>query len=164
MNKEFVSFFFTGGIRVDEGFVIVTNDLVQEFLREQNNSLICHPYGDQAMAIWINNIPGVTYFGDPRVHHSVSAKDHYLQYYSDLCGNFLALHGSYPVEVEKFWLSHLSTSRDKEYKIPRISYPCGEQDKKYNKTNFLGMYHAEPILCKKLPSWNIAEFYVGRVS
>ena len=147
---------------MDEGFVIVSNDLVQEFLREQNNSLMCHPYGDQAMAMWINNIPGVTYFGDPRVHHSVSANDHILQYYTHLCGSFLALHGSYPVEIEKFWINHESLPRVKEYEIPGISYPCGQQNKTYSNKNFLAMYYAEPIPCKNLPRWNISESYVGR--
>lgn len=151
-----------GGIRVDEGFVIVTNDLVQEFLREEKHSLMCHPYGDQAMAMWINNISGVTYFGDTRVHHGVSANDNFLQYYSDICYNFLALHGSYPVEIERFWLTEQSMPRTKDYAIPGISYPCEGQDRTYDYESFLGMYHAEPIPCKNLPSWNISQFYGGR--
>ena len=147
---------------MDEGFVIVSNDLAQTFLREQNKTLMCHPYGDQAMSMWINDISGVTYFGDPRVHHHLAARDHILQHYDDICGNFLAIHGSYPVEIEKFWVHSLSKDTKKKYPIPAITYPCGERSKTYNYMSFGGMYNAKPKPCRENPTWNIAEFYRGR--
>ena len=161
MMRDFF-IFLTGGIRVDEGFVIVSNDLAQQFLREQNTTLMCHPYGDQAMIMWINNIPGVTYFGDRRVHHALAARDHIIRYYDDICGNFLAIHGSYPVEIEKFWLHSLSKGTKKKYAIPPITYPCGDMDKTFNYRSFGGMYNAMPRPCRENPTWNIAEFYRGR--
>jgi hypothetical protein len=154
--------FFEGGIRVDEGFVIVSNDLAQHFVREQNKTLMCHAYGDQAMPMWINNIPGVTYFGDPRVHHAVASTDHALQSYEDICGKFLAIHGSYPVEIENFWLRSLSKGTKNKYPIPAITYPCGAMSKIYNYMSFHGMYNAIPKPCRDNPIWNIAEFYSGR--
>jgi len=150
----------TGGIRVDEGFVIVSNDLAETFLREQNTTLMCHPYGDQAMAMWINNIPGVTYFGDARVHHGVVKREKILQY--NICQHFLALHGSYPVDVELFWQHYLSKGAMTNYTTPPITYPCGSMNKTYNHTGFEGVYFAEPKPCKKNPTWNKGEFYVGR--
>ena len=154
--------FFIGGIRVDEGFVIVSNDLAQQFLREQNKTLMCHAYADQAMAMWINNIPGVTYFGDPRVHHAVAARDHTLQYYDNICETFLAIHGSYPVEIEKFRLRALSKGTMKKYPIPAITYPCGNMSKTFNYMSFRGMFNAKPIPCRNNPTWSIAGFYKGR--
>ena len=151
-----------GGIRVDEGFVIVTNDLAQQFLRDQNKTLMCHAYGDQAMAMWINNIPGVTYFGDPRVHHALAAKHNILQHYDDICEKFLAIHGSYPVEIAKFWLRALSKGTKKKYPISPITYPCGAMNKTFNYMGFAGMYKARPKPCRINPTWTIAEFYKGR--
>ena len=148
-------------MRVDEGFVIVSNDLAQTFLREQNKTLMCHAYGDQAMIMWINNIPGVTYFGDPRVHHAVVNRDNILQY-EDICENFLALHGSYPAEVDSFWKHYLSKRTKKKYTIPPVTYPCGTMSKTFNYRSFGGMYHAEPRPCRENPIWNIGEFYAGR--
>ena len=150
-----------GGVRVDEGFVIVSNDLVQIFIQEQNNSLMCHPFGDQAMAMWINDIENVTYFGDPRVHYGVTANDPVFEKHPELCKDFLALHGSYPIQIEQYWQKILLTP-SKRYTVPEISYPCGDQDKKYNKTNFQGMYYADPIPCKDFPVWNKGKAYVGR--
>ncbi|XP_028418599.1 uncharacterized protein LOC114544046, partial [Dendronephthya gigantea] len=151
-----------GGIRVDEGFVIVSNDLAQRFLREENKTLMCHPYGDQAMSMWINNIPGVTYFGDRRVHHDLAAEDKMLKYYQDICSNFLALHGSYPLEIEMFWLNYLNNGSKKKYSIPPITYPCGNMDKTFNYMSFAGMYNAKPKPCRNNPTWKIAGFYSGR--
>ena len=141
--------------------MIVSNDLIQHFLKEQNESLMCHPFGDQAMAMWINDIDNVTYFGDPRVHYEVSAYEPILELHSDICEDFLALHGSYPVQIEQYWRRMLTTPW-KRYLVPQLSYPCGDQDRKYNTTYFEGIYHAEPIPCKDSPFWNISGVYVGR--
>ncbi len=121
---------------------------------------MCHAYGDQAMAMWINNIPGVTYFGDPRVHHAVVKRGKILQY-EDVCENFLALHGSYPVEVELFWLHISSKGTTKKYTVPPITYPCGTMDKTFNYRNFGGMYNAKLRPCRDNPKWSIGEFYGG---
>ena len=141
--------------------MIVSNDLAQTFLREQNKTLMCHPYGDQAMMMWINNIPGVTYFGDPRVHHALAKKEHILQY-EDICGNFLAIHGSYPVEIQLFWHRYLSKKTNTQYTIPSVTYPCGAMDKTFNYKSFGGMYNAVPRPCRERPVWNIGAFYAGR--
>ena len=141
--------------------MIVSNDLVQHFIEEEHKSLMCHPYGDQAMQMWINNIRDVTYFGDPRVSFGVSANEPILELHSDICKDFIALHGSYPIQIEQYWQRLLTTSW-KTYHVPAITYPCGEQDKTYIYKNFQGMYHAKPVACKYFPVWNISDFYVGR--
>jgi hypothetical protein len=152
----------TGGVRVDDGFLIVTNDLAQTFLREQNTTLKCHPYGDQAIAMWMNKIPGVTYFGDPRVQHG-GLKRKKIRQSDDMCEKFLALHRSYPAEVELYWRRYLSHSGTrKNYTTPPITYPCGTINKTYNYRSFRGRYRAEPKLCRENPIWSIGEFYAGR--
>ncbi|XP_046851673.1 uncharacterized protein LOC124445001 [Xenia sp. Carnegie-2017] len=151
-----------GGIRVDEGFVIVSNDLAQHFLRERNSSLMCHPYGDQAMIMWINNIPGVTYFGDPRVINDVVDYTSIVKT-GDICASFLGVHGSYPWKMKKFWSQFLEM-RTETYHVPEITYPCGSQSKTFVYKNFGGMFYAVPRPCKENPAWQIGEFYQGRES
>ena len=146
---------------MDEGFVIVSNDLIQHFIKEENRSLMCHPFGDQAMMMWINDIENVVYFGDPRVYYDVSADEPILEEYPDICSNFLALHGSYPVQIEQYW-RRIMGKRGGKYPVPGITYPCGDMDKTFNKTNFEGMYYADPIPCRDSPVWDIGEMYVGR--
>jgi hypothetical protein len=122
---------------------------------------MCHAFGDQAMAMWINDIENVTYFGDPRVHYEVTANEPILEQHLHICEDFLALHGSYPIQIEQYWQVMLLASW-KRYPVPGITYPCGDQDKRYNKTNFGGMYYADPIPCKDSPIWSIGDVYVGR--
>jgi hypothetical protein len=141
--------------------VIVSNDLVQHFINEEHKSLMCHPFGDQAMAMWINGVENVTYFGDPRVNNEVNIGQYIMKYFPDICKVFLALHGSYPIQIEQYWQKTLVTPWT-TYPVTEITYPCGDQDKTYNKTNFKGMYHADPIPCKDSPLWEIGDIYVGR--
>ncbi len=122
---------------------------------------MCHAYGDQAMAMWINNIPGVTYFGDPRVHHAAVKRDKILKY-KDICESFIALHGSYPVEVEKFWPHVSSKGTMKNYTVPPVTYPCGAMNKTFNYMSFKVRYNAKPRPCRDNPTWNISKFYRGR--
>ena len=54
-------------VNIDEGFVIVSADLAQEFIR-RNDSLYCSPFAGQMIAMWVNNLEAegydVTYFPD----------------------------------------------------------------------------------------------------
>jgi hypothetical protein len=113
------------------------------------------------MAMWINGVENVTYFGDPRVNNEVNTGEHILANYPDICKDFLALHGSYPIQIEQYWQKTLVTPWT-TYPVTEITYPCGDQDKTYNKTNFKGMYHADPIPCKDSPLWEIGDIYLGR--
>lgn len=123
---------------------------------------MCHPYGDQAMPMWINNIPSVTYFGDPRVQHNVP-NPHTILQNDDICETFLAIHGSYPPQVKLYWEHQLNIKKRKSgYTIPSVTYPCGNMDKTYNYKIFGGMYHAKPKPCKEKPVWRIGDFYRGR--
>ncbi len=123
---------------------------------------MCHPYGDQAMIMWINDIENVTYFGDRRVKYNANKSAVILKKHHDVCAHYLALHGSYPVQIEQYWKRTLVTPRNLGYHVPKIRYPCGDQDKRFNKTNFEEMYYADPIPCKDSPVWYIYDVYVGR--
>lgn len=113
------------------------------------------------MIMWINAIENVIYFGDPRVHYDVTAGKPILEQYPDICSNFLALHGSYPIQMEQYW-QRMLVKRRREYPIPGITYPCGNMNKTFEKRNFEGMYYADPIPCRDSPIWNIGDMYVGR--
>ena len=156
---------FEGAIRVDEGFVIVSNDLVQEFIKKENTSLMCHPFGDQAMTMWINDIENVTYFGDPRVRHHIPLKSNDVamkQNDTNLCKDFLAIHGSYPLQIERYWQSMIILAPLTGYHIPPVTYTCGIKNKTYNKYSFRRVFYANPIPCRDSPVWNISSFWPGR--
>ena len=52
-------------VRVDEAWLILTRDLIEEVLDKRNTTLLCSPYGDQAVALWMGeSSKNVTYFMD----------------------------------------------------------------------------------------------------
>ncbi len=63
---------------------------------------MCHPYGDQAMIMWINDNENVTYFGDRRVKYNANESAVILKKHPDVCAHYLALHNSYPVRIEQY--------------------------------------------------------------
>ena len=58
-------------VRVDEGWMILSRDIIIEALNKLNTTLPCHPFGDQAVALWIQESKiNITYFSDnTRVIH-----------------------------------------------------------------------------------------------
>ena len=89
--------------RVDEGFMILSSDIIKEVLARENTTLLCHPFGDQAVAIWLNNrAKDTTYFMDnDRLMHSVSGKYEHIR--NGLCNQFLGLHQAYPESMFFYW-------------------------------------------------------------
>ena len=89
----------------DEGLLIFGFDLVEEIIK-RNDSLVCHPNGDQAVALWFNEIEKereITYFADnDRIKNDISQlqeknKDEHL------CSRVIGVHQAYPKRMREFW-------------------------------------------------------------
>ena len=156
-------------VRVDEGWMILTSDLVHEALAKLNTSLPCHPFGDQAVALWmIDSKYNVTYFYDNnRVINAATAyktKD-YLK--PNICRKFLSLHGSYPKFMKAYWnitKLHYITHKPKNYSIPaipRYESKCQYSNKIFDLNNFWPGLRFDAKPCKDEPTWSNSrdEFY-----
>ena len=91
-------------VRIDEGFVVFGVDLVREITR-RNNSLLCHPFGDQMVEMLMTRLDreGVkaTYFPDnARLMHRGLTLTRVTE---DLCRNILAVHKAYPQQMKVLW-------------------------------------------------------------
>ena len=91
-------------VAMDEGFVILGTDLLQEIVR-RNNSLCCHPMGGQMIAMWVNRLDHegleVTYFQDnERLKHY---RNQLKGIDSNLCMDVIGIHESYPKEMHEYW-------------------------------------------------------------
>ena len=42
-------------VRIDEGWMILSRDIMDEILSKVNNTLLCHPFGGQSVALWIQD-------------------------------------------------------------------------------------------------------------
>ena len=90
-------------VAMDEGFGILGVDLIHELMR-RNNSLCCHPFGGQMIAMWMNRLESegynVTYFADNDciVHYRKDLKIH-----THLCRDLLGIHQAYPKYMKEYW-------------------------------------------------------------
>lgn len=144
---------------------MMSQNIIGEIMtRRVNQSVYCSPYGDQAVAMWINRSKQeVIYFMDNKriVHKSAGENPVFLR--TDICESYISLHGTYPRAMKQFWLlSQILRQKNKEtitYAIPEI----------VNFTNlcpfspvfeykaFVSEYQFEPKLCHLKPKWSISK-------
>ncbi|XP_048585497.1 uncharacterized protein LOC125568097 [Nematostella vectensis] len=91
----------------DEGLIIFGRDFVDELVK-LNKTLQCHPYGDQAIGLWINAMASygleVTFFADnTRLLHENSLDSKPYLKNSDLCTRLLGIHQAYPKQMREYW-------------------------------------------------------------
>ena len=152
-------------VRVDEAWLILTQDLVKEILSKAETTLPCHPHGDQAVAMWINNSTyNVTYFMDNRrIVHKIAGHD--PRYYKRrVCEEYLSLHGVFDQEMRKFWLVSHKLYRQRfdampQYNVTRIrpfNTLCPHA-KVFSTNGFYPEYRYEPRPCRMSPTWSISQ-------
>ena len=149
-------------VRVDEAWLVLSADLVHEVLAKSNSTLLCHPYGDQAVAMWINNsTKNVTYFMDNgRIVHKSAGRDQRF-FVAGVCERYISLHGSYPTAMKRFWLvSHKirkRLARAVSYHTPAIT-PFRQRCKHspiFDYTGFNLKFRFEPRPCRLKPRWRL---------
>lgn len=159
-------------VRVDEAWLILTHDLVEEILDKRNNTtLLCSPYGDQAVALWMmESAKNITFFMDnERIIHKSAGKDQRFLLNRDVCMRYLSLHGSYPRSMRQFWLSsHVLRERDPvsiSYDINKIE-PFAKLCRHppvFDYKGFTPEYQFEPKPCSENPKWSVSKKpHVGR--
>lgn len=152
-----------GLVRVDEGFLILSADLVLEFM-SRKDKLLCHPFGDQTIAIWMNDVKNVIYFHDPRIFHDVTAHIPEFKLLQEVCGTYISLHGSYLHEMLIYWKS-ASKDNQSTYWVPSIQ-PISNLCPLSTRFDWRVMggppYGWEPKPCVLKPLWNIGSMHRGR--
>ena len=157
-------------VAIDEGFVIVSADLAQEFIR-RNDSLYCSPFGGQMIAMWINNLEAegynVTYFPDNgRLMHY---RSHLKTAHPDMCRDILGIHQAYTKYMREYWnLTKATWFKSYEFKrVPRLEYHeyC-KLPKIWDWKMLIPFYRQEPKPCwipgLEWPDFKDKKFLPGR--
>lgn len=162
--------------RVDEGWMILSRDIITEALSKYNTTLLCHPFGDQAVALWIKESKlNITWFSDRRVVHSATAYANKRYRKENLCNRYLALHGTYQMEMLLYWIfsksevvplhrvsNNLKNTNYEIPRIPRIQDVC-KTNLSFTTSAFYPHVRFEPKLCRDNPKWRITnDDFVGR--
>ena len=152
-----------GLVRVDEGFLILSSDFIHEFLAKKRD-LLCHLFGDQTIALWMNEAKDVIFFHDPRVYHHVSANAPDFKVQREICQSYLGVHGSYLSEMLRYW-EIASKESVTEYLVPPIQ-PLGELCPLSTYFDWREMtsalYGQEPKPCRLKPVWHLGNMHRGR--
>lgn len=152
-------------VRVDEAWLMMSRNLVTEIMRRRSDqSVYCSPYGDQAVAMWINRSEqDIIYFMDNKriVHKSAGENPEFLR--TDICETYISLHGSYPRAMRQFWLLSQTLRKKKKekiiYQIPDIvnfTKLCPFSPI-FDYKAFVPEYRFEPKLCHLKPKWSISK-------
>jgi hypothetical protein len=151
-----------GQVRVDEEFLLLSADLVHEFLKEKE-SLLCNPFGDISVSLWVNNIQDVTFFHDERIYHEASLAQSRLFRDKLLCHNYLALNNAYRKETLQYWIN-VQTESKTNFKIPDVSQfeKVCNLSKHLDWSSFALGHRFEPVRCVRRPTWNLlGKMYLG---
>ncbi|KAK3753105.1 hypothetical protein QZH41_020579 [Actinostola sp. cb2023] len=150
-------------VRVDEEFLLLSSDLVDEFLKVRE-SLLCNPFGDISVALWVNNVRDVTYFHDQRVYHEANSAHHELFAETSLCHKYLALNSAYKTESLRYWINvqHETTNNFDIVHVKPFVKVCNQS--RYLKWREFALGHRfEPVRCVRKPTWNLlGHIYLGR--
>ena len=166
LRLDFVS--FLGITRIDEGWVMLTEDLVYALLKSKLK-LLCSRFADQSLAMWIYKLmrkKKIYWFGDQRIfHHPPVSTIVEFKMRKEICRTYISLHGSYPLEMNIFHLIH---EREREtygetFDIPPVVDLCPYRRDSFNWKWFDPTYYTVPVPCRNNPIWkNGGDLFLGR--
>lgn len=145
-------------VYIDEGLIMFSYDLVLKYLSQNPYRMRCHVFGDQQIAIWMNDLdlnPAEILTHDDRIHHSPPASNMQQYFYEldDICKKHIILHGVYPTVMESFW--ELNRKQDYEkYKPVKFEIACDKPPSfHWYALGYKHMY--QPKYCINRPTWMI---------
>ena len=146
---------------IDESFLLFSKNIIQQFLAQNESTMLCHPHADQQIGIWLQDIKIKQYFHDTRLyHHPPASYAPQFQNATNLCSSYLGLHGTYANTMWAFGKNANDGAKD-VYAIPPFSSFCQATTFDYRK--IYPPYHFEPKPCKDNPSWNVGDkMFSGR--
>lgn len=156
-----------GITRPEESMIMFSHDMILQFLTVDPLKLLCHPWADQMIASW-SNLLDMTYLfrHDVRIHHDpIVSKKPELRRLSNVCKDYLSIHGTYPDDMRLFW----------KHRGPKISDQIPIKDLFRNSEVcpirmpfdwkiFTDMWRYAPKLCINHPTWNTSKEVVAQGS
>ncbi|XP_057305175.1 uncharacterized protein LOC130642114 [Hydractinia symbiolongicarpus] len=152
-------------VRPEESFIVISKDVVHKFLSQPKDTLLCHPFADQQIALWIQELQIKNiYYHDIRIHHDPPAASlPFLFKKENVCDEYIALHGSYPELMKIFWKNR-GGSVQTSYSFK--NYCNVKEVFDFQLLEYHWRY--EPRLCSSKPTWDTrkllgdSDMYYGR--
>lgn len=140
-------------VYMDESWALFSEDVIEQFLAQDLNSMLCHPFGDQTFTLWINATRlNLTDFDDYRLHYWPPAgKVNKFFSMTAVCDRLIGIHGSYPNLMPHLW----KNSSDGPNNIPPVTLLKDTclLPKIFDVDKFQGVFKHKPKLCLDRPRW-----------
>ncbi|XP_057294448.1 uncharacterized protein LOC130622994 isoform X2 [Hydractinia symbiolongicarpus] len=143
-----------GMVRPEESMVLFSKDVVESFLAQDPNRLLCHPWADQMIASWISRFPHMKTLlrHDDRLHHHPTVDETPdLMTMDAICDTFIGVHGCYPDNMRKLWkragsFNHDGSDLIQNTRLVKFSL--------FNWRKFIFSWRYKPKYCISNPTWD----------
>ena len=142
--------------------MIFTPDIIDKFLSQNESTRLCHPFADQQIGIWLNDIPTRHLVHDSRLYHTIAPASFSPQFsdVTNVCDSYLGIHGTY-VDKMRYFGVNSNDGMKNESAFPAFSTFCGVR--KFDYRVFRPRWRYEPKLCTDFPTWDTSkQIYLGR--
>eukprot|EP00794_Sanderia_malayensis_P020488 gene20488-22504_t len=158
-------------VRPEESIIMFSRDLTEAFLGQDPGKMLCHPWADQMIALWVQELDfKKLYNHDKRLHHDppVSHIPNFVKDLTYVCRQYIGLHGSYPDTTRELWAKYKKqTSVDLDVELDEFTIKCRKKQA-FDWNAFIDEWRYKPKLCVKDPQWDTyfqekgKGVYVGR--
>ena len=152
-------------VRPDESIILLSRDLIEAFLGQDSDNILCNRWAGQMIGIWNNELRLPKFYRhDARLHHDPPAQNiESFKSKENICTEYIAVHGSYAIQMKILWKHRGPSNYDKNKTLDSYSDFCINESI-MNWKLFLETWRAEPKLCKNDPHWGgtFGTTYIGR--
>eukprot|EP00794_Sanderia_malayensis_P017033 gene17033-18747_t len=150
--------------RPEESIIMFSYAIVELFLSQMPEHTYCHPWADQLIATWVDELRlPIVYHTDKRLHHHPPAEgEKQFQNPRDVCKNYIGVHGSYPTTMHKLWNNRGNYGLKTNDTLLTHSMPC-QVTSRFNWKLFVNSWRYEPKLCIQNPIWDTKKQGGGRL-
>ena len=148
----------TYAVRPEESMLLFSRDLLMHFLLQDPYQLKCHPWADQMIGAWAEDLKLRKIFRhDPRLHHTpIISKEPTLRTERNICQKYMGVHGCYAEDMLLLWHNrgdHLTVDKNSKRNLKSSSKLCKDVSVfKWEEFIWRWRYKAKPCILK--PSWN----------
>lgn len=144
--------------RPEESMILFSRDLLTKYLKQDPQKMKCHPWADQMIGEWTNDLKLLPIFRhDDRIHHvPIVSEEPSLRDERSICSKYIAIHGCYPPDMRLFWRqrgSNTGHSNNVKQNLKSNSHMC-MYSKKFDWRIFIEEWKYEPKLCIGNPQWD----------
>ncbi|XP_057300552.1 uncharacterized protein LOC130633660 [Hydractinia symbiolongicarpus] len=147
--------------RPEESMILFSRDVIELFLSQDPNKMLCHPLADQMVAAWSNHL-SMTYLfrHDSRLHHHPPVRDlPHIKNSRNICGRFIGVHGAYPNEMKTLWHNR---GKQSIYTTLKYNSHIVTIQRPFRWQLFDHTWQYEPKPCVSNPSWNTSKLFVTK--